>query len=421
MIDPIIFIKHGSSSRVSSAARNGGETLQSLKHLSSHLPLGAIIGVYNVIPTHVTMAMFLQRVCRRIPGASCRAFHTTEECEKEDIGVYRQARMIKKLMTGSNRPKRKFFNVDQTPAKQFTELQFLESKGSSYKRTYSNRSKQRVKVLNVLFVEQITSLLSTGEVEKELRKTGGILRHQLSQLRVIGIVPPIIFLKDPIEDRMNQVELALSKCDFGEDHVPVDLGTSVKAMQPFPMYSSAGKKLDLNLESMENHDEEVLSDDDSETRDGRKKRNEKLREEEILNQSLDNILEGPPMRQDILGLDRDAIMEKILKTSQRSKKPPKEYIPILSVPPEGTDAMEKDRTMLQSSSDRRKEFLKFLNQMRVEKKREAQRSSSATSEKEFQDLLNRERLEKEYAAIYEHEEEEFEDYVDEVYDSKKSP
>jgi ribosome-binding factor A len=105
------------------------------------------------------------------------------------------------------------------------------SKGSQEGR-YSG-SARRVSVLNKLFMKHITDLLSTGEyssefsgygieinrvqispdymalnvfwvarnaqndeiVEKLLKKNAGFLRHELSSLRVMGVVPIIQFVK----------------------------------------------------------------------------------------------------------------------------------------------------------------------------------------------------------------------------------
>lgn len=106
-------------------------------------------------------------------------------------------------------------------------------------------------MLNNLFVEHITSLLATGEVSPEflgmgiqisrvkitsdfsavnvywfasgtqrdeaieelLKKTGGHLRHLLSQLRVIGMVPPIHFFPDKTFSKLQEVEGLLDKCN----------------------------------------------------------------------------------------------------------------------------------------------------------------------------------------------------------------
>lgn len=107
-------------------------------------------------------------------------------------------------------------------------------------------------MLNNLFIEQISSLLATGEVspeflglgiqiskvkvtadfsgvmvywyasgtekdeeiEKLLDKSAGHLRHLLSQLRVIGVVPPIKFYKDKTFSKVQEVEMLLRKCQI---------------------------------------------------------------------------------------------------------------------------------------------------------------------------------------------------------------
>jgi ribosome-binding factor A len=117
---------------------------------------------------------------------------------------------------------------------------------------------RRIEVLNTLFMQQITSLMSTGEsspdllgrgitvskvkvsndfsrvnvywiasgtetdevIEPLLVKAGFVLRHELTQLRVIGQVPPIEFVKDKTFSKIAEVQMLLEKCDFGDDFVP---------------------------------------------------------------------------------------------------------------------------------------------------------------------------------------------------------
>lgn len=59
-------------------------------------------------------------------------------------------------------------------------------------------------------------------VEEVLTRAQGPLRHELSQLRVMGSVPEIKFVRDKQYIRFVEVDRLLAKADFGEDFVPSD-------------------------------------------------------------------------------------------------------------------------------------------------------------------------------------------------------
>lgn len=115
-------------------------------------------------------------------------------------------------------------------------------------RSPSNHTVRRMTVRNKLFMEHITDQISMGEVssiidgaieityveitpdfkcinvlyryttdtpisQEVLEKCGWIIRHELSQLRVIGVVPPIHFVEDKqykiqdiVEERLQSIE-----------------------------------------------------------------------------------------------------------------------------------------------------------------------------------------------------------------------
>lgn len=122
--------------------------------------------------------------------------------------------------------------------------------------THKNR---RVTILNKVFMKYITDLMATGEVaskligkgieishvnvapdfsavnvywfaqndrndqqtiENILKVSAGHLQHELTQLRVIGLVPPINFVKNKRYTVAKEVEDRLATVDFGEDFVP---------------------------------------------------------------------------------------------------------------------------------------------------------------------------------------------------------
>ena len=187
---------------------------------------------------------------------------------------------------------------------------------------------RRAEVLNKLFMKHITDLMATGEVapqllgrgidishvsvtsdfkhlnvfwyskddktgdestESVLRKCGGHLQHELSQLRVIGIVPPIRFVKNKYLSVVNEVENRLSSIDFGEDFVPTR--PLPKSNEPiiFTKLPSTTKSeiIDLNVtKQSEDDDEENFQ------------------------------VDLPQMRHDVFGLDRHMIVKKVIFSLQ---------------------------------------------------------------------------------------------------------
>lgn len=65
-------------------------------------------------------------------------------------------------------------------------------------------------------------------INKLLTKNAGQLRHELTQLRVIGVVPKILFCKDKTFAALAEIDRQLNNADFGDDHVPIDLITKLK-------------------------------------------------------------------------------------------------------------------------------------------------------------------------------------------------
>lgn len=112
-------------------------------------------------------------------------------------------------------------------------------------------------MLNKIFMEHITDMMSTGEIEPELlnrnievshvkitadfkflniywidnstavsntedllRLCAFQLRKQLTQLSIMGFVPPIQFVKRRHVNDIKEVERRLAIADYGEDHIP---------------------------------------------------------------------------------------------------------------------------------------------------------------------------------------------------------
>uniref|UniRef100_A0A8D9DWN9 Ribosome-binding factor A, mitochondrial n=1 Tax=Cacopsylla melanoneura TaxID=428564 RepID=A0A8D9DWN9_9HEMI len=103
------------------------------------------------------------------------------------------------------------------------------------------------------------------------------IRDQLSQLRVVGNVPKIIFVKDKYRSKLADINNILNKADYGEDFQP-----------KYP--------------SLLNTDHMKLSNPESA---------EKM--------ALEDLNEMPPMRNDVFNVDHKRIMEDIEKAVQKSK------------------------------------------------------------------------------------------------------
>jgi len=202
----------------------------------------------------------------------------------------------------------------------------------------SGRVLRRVGVLSTVFMEHVTNLLATGEVsteihglgmevtqvkissdftcvnvywycsepekEKQLESIlggiGGHVRHILSQLRVIGEVPPIVFIKDTKYTRLMEVENILLNLDFGEDYEPKPLGHNYKVAMSAQQHksrrnatsNSVSESLGQRLQAMEDGGGPCGEDEDS----------------SVGSPAPPICPSSPAVRQDMLGLDWNSIM-----------------------------------------------------------------------------------------------------------------
>ncbi|XP_018328904.1 putative ribosome-binding factor A, mitochondrial [Agrilus planipennis] len=191
---------------------------------------------------------------------------------------------------------------------------------------------KRAQILNKLFMSYITDLMATGEnsssfvgygieisqvqvwpdfkglnvywvakgtkeddnIEELLKVNARALRHELTQLQVIGIVPKITFVKDKLYAKLAELDSTLKKADFGDDYTPTDYSSQLKSeLQINYKLDSETKRKIKNLE-----DEcEELHESEGET------------DVDVL----------PPMPNNSLGLDHDIIMKKIVRDMSKSK------------------------------------------------------------------------------------------------------
>lgn len=188
------------------------------------------------------------------------------------------------------------------------------------KKTVSTQTMRRMMVRDKLFMKHITDLMSMGEVsdiikggieityvkitsdfkcvnvfwihstddvsslvsEEALQKCAKIIRHELSQLRVIGIVPPIQFVEDKrfsivaeIERRLATISFEIDKSETYSEQIQLDDSRTDIADKTLHM------KPDIN------HDSEM---DES-------------------------YIDLPMMRHDVLGLDHHKIMSRVIYLS----------------------------------------------------------------------------------------------------------
>lgn len=217
----------------------------------------------------------------------------------------RQARILNKLMTGTRGKERSnWFQGNVIPKTKNLASTHGESKGAS----------RRVVVLNRLFMGHITDQLATSRfqeeihgfgieishvrvcqkfselhvywyttahhvsvelIEKRLAEIAFPLRHVLSQLRLIGEFPRITFIQDRKLNSLKELDNVFATADFGEDHVPNPYGQRVK------------KEFEPQLPDVTEAEEE---------------------EEDMI-----------PMRHDVFGIDRRAIMARITTSMAKTK------------------------------------------------------------------------------------------------------
>ncbi|XP_046744241.1 uncharacterized protein LOC124410140 [Diprion similis] len=192
------------------------------------------------------------------------------------------------------------------------------------------QNKRRNDVLNKLFMKHITDLLTTGEVtpdivvqgveisrvsvtpdfnkvnvfwyakdgaesdeltEQTLHRAEGPLRHELSQLRVMGVVPMIKFVKDRQYIKIIEVDQRLKVADFGEGFVPTDPAQRLKTIPVLDV--ELPSKVWSEIEKLEENTQEI--------------------EEQFTEDPL------PAMRNDVLGLDQALIMAKVKGSLDKSR------------------------------------------------------------------------------------------------------
>lgn len=254
---------------------------------------------------------------------------------KNTTNVLRQGKIMGKLfgnrVTGS---KKRWIPMADSAT---SNVVFKQSPfGAKTPNSSGKNAARRITVLNKLFMTHITDLLATGEVsekllgkglqisrvkisqdfayvnvywittgdvhkdillEQELHRSSGQLRHELSQLGLMGVVPRIKFVKDKIMSNIGQVEALLRNMDFGENQEnPEEQEDYLKNSTDIVKCEFYGNKVSAEHKEPPNTQEKENSD-----------------------QSL-TVKQLPEMRHDVLGLDHKGIMLKILTKMRKSKQ-----------------------------------------------------------------------------------------------------
>ncbi|KAG7163154.1 uncharacterized protein LOC121873298 [Homarus americanus] len=209
----------------------------------------------------------------------------------------------------------------------------VQTRGNGVKSTH------RLRVLNKVFLDKITDIMATGEVsaqlsgldleisevrvlpnllginvhwicsgantdnhiEAVLQRNAKPIRHELSQQRVIGHVPPITFVKDHRFYKLQEVEQRLSTADFGEDFEPTDPTHKFKSSLALNMTLNSNLKEAIKILEDKNKDPCVDALKNS------------MCALPLSDESAINILphDLPPMRDDVLGVNTQNIYRKV--------------------------------------------------------------------------------------------------------------
>lgn len=182
--------------------------------------------------------------------------------------IKREGKILRKLINGREKGNKNWYTNNGIGIGSASDKTASVSSAKELSRI-SNRGKEairRVAVLNKLFMTHITDRMATGEasefilghcievsrvkitndfqkvnvywiskgnendkeIERILNASAGSIRHELSQLRLMGEVPKIYFLKDLRFARIAEVDALLERAEFGDDYVPATNEDKIK-------------------------------------------------------------------------------------------------------------------------------------------------------------------------------------------------
>ncbi|KNC26539.1 hypothetical protein FF38_04159 [Lucilia cuprina] len=263
----------------------------------------------------------------------------------KNTAIFRQGKIMGKLfgdrVSGS---KKRWFPSTESSQPGGNSVMFKQSQFGKKPNGGGKNATRRMTVLNKLFMKHVTDLMATGEIsetilgkglqvsrvkisqdfayvnvfwlstgepgkdallEHELQRCSGLLRHELSQLGLMGVVPRIKFVKDKLYTNMNQVEALLRNMDFGAEEEDDD---------------NEGKE---DIDYLNKHAAETMKQEFY----GAVNVENKPKVVEIKEEHQENLVHlpeidanVPEMRHDVLGLDHKGIMLKILTKMRKSKQ-----------------------------------------------------------------------------------------------------
>ncbi|XP_063973109.1 putative ribosome-binding factor A, mitochondrial [Diachasmimorpha longicaudata] len=342
-------------------------------------------------------------------------------CTKNKNYLARESKFMKKLMRG-DAPKKKWHMTRQGKVQQ--------SFSADTTKLVSPHVIRRVNVLNKLFMMHITDLMTTGELSATLvgrgievshvklandfhvvrvywfcndddtdranetaRLLGQIafaLRHELSQLKVIGVVPPILFVKDKSVAANVELQKRIAEADYGEDHVPV-----VKMSPPKP-------RLTLYTQLPEDVKRKILEFTEKEKEEAEAEAEETEEDDSLY------IADLPPMKHNVLGLNHWKIMSEVkislnkLRAVATSKK---QWSPLDYQQPLYAENMKTH----QNTKEEMKAFEDFLAKRKIEDKRRDRWElrdwnciSDDNAEREDQDEIDNDFEEEHYDNSFDH-------------------
>lgn len=248
----------------------------------------------------------------------CRYISSTST----NLNLSREGKFIKKLLHGTKKSKRLWYDTSK-------DLRNSMDIINPNNKPLSVHTVRRMTIRNKLFMEHITDLISMGgisdisnnieithvnispdfkyvnvfwihsdnnacttSVSKEaLQQCAKIIRHELSQLRVIGVVPPIQFVQNKQFSMQKEVENKLATLNIEEDCESL----------------SYSEQMQLIASHISTADHTVNTEPDPNLN--------------VPNSEVDEFyVELPAMRHDVLGLDHHKIMSRIATSLSTAKK-----------------------------------------------------------------------------------------------------
>ncbi|KYQ57979.1 hypothetical protein ALC60_03029 [Trachymyrmex zeteki] len=256
----------------------------------------------------------------------------------------------------------------------------------------STHTRRRMIIRDKLFMQHITDIMSMGQVsdiikesieithvkimqdfqhvnvfyipsndasvdQETLQKCARIIRHELSQLRVIGVVPPIYFVENKLYCREKEVEKRLAMINFEEN-------SEIFSEQ---MESDMLVVSDVSSVDQISHKEAVVND----------------------NSKLDEFyIQLPIMRHNVLGLDHHKIMSRITSAVSKAKKAAQIRTLDMNTSTDKSDPVSKEVEFL-TKEEQRKVFSDFL----IKRQRETRRKKQSNGRKllnNFEEINNEE-------------------------------